>query len=174
VLWLGIGIAGQVSAGGVGPVPSALLDVRAVPSSKLSLIGFVTLPLSAAHVQTTEGGASLEPALAGVAPQLRTSGEHWTLALGAGIGVLWVDMRGDHATTSYVARTDRVTAFAGFGDIALCRRLFEGIGLCGDLRFGSAMPRVAVRFADREVATWGRPFATGALKLEVAVPGLAR
>jgi hypothetical protein len=174
LVWLGIGPAVQLSAGGLGPIPSAILDIRAAPLASLSLLGFVTLPLTSARVESVEGSADLEPALAGLVAEMQTSGKRWTLALGAGAGVLWVDMRGANATEDYVARSDRVTGVAGFGDVAVCRSLLDGLSTCADLWFGSAMPRVAVRFGDREVATWGRPFGMASLRLEIAVPGLSR
>lgn len=174
VLWFSVGPALQISAGGVSPVPSALLALRATPSQRGSLFGFVTLPLTSARVSSSEGFADLEPGLAGLAGQLQTAGDRWSLALGAGMGALWVDMVGDRASREYVGRTTRVTTLAGFGDVTLCRRILDGVGVCSDLWFGSSMPRVVVRFVEHDVATWGRPFGVVALRAEIAVPGLTR
>jgi hypothetical protein len=174
MLWLDVGPSLQMSAGGMGAIPSASLGVRLAPTTRWALLGLVTLPLGSASVQSSEGRADVQPALAGLAAQLRTSGDRWSLALGPGVGVLWVDMLGDQAEPSYRGRSDRVTALAGFADLSLCGRLFEGVGVCSTVWFGSSLPRVAVRFVDHDVATWGRPFAVAALRLEIAVPGLAQ
>jgi hypothetical protein len=125
-------------------------------------------------VGEAEGRASLEPSLAGLGASLQSRHRGWTFAIGAAFGVAWVDMRGERPSSGFSVRSDRVTAAAGFGELALSKTLVDGLRLRSELWFGSTVPRVAIRFADREVATWGRPFAVATLALELAVPGLTR
>ena len=49
--------------------------------------------------------------------------------------------------------------------------LWPGVRVRGQLVSGLALPRPTVRFAERTVAWWGRPFVSVELLVHFAIPG---
>jgi len=85
---------------------------------------------------------------------------------GAGAGLLWLPLRAD-AATGYLAKSDHLSAAVFFVNAALSVKLSPTLAIRTAVLGGLTAPRPRVQFGTREVAAWGRSFATAALGLEL-------
>lgn len=142
--------------------------VAILPRLRLGLDAFV--PLTTPALTGPEGRAELGLSLVGAFVEGSLTDP---LALadvmvggGAWLGVL--TLRG-RAQSSYVDSTVQVVTLVPHLDLGARARLSRRIAFLARVSGAVATPKANVRFAGREVATWGRPFALGALMLEVGL-----
>jgi hypothetical protein len=163
---------------GFGPVivPSlstafdALVAVVWTPS-RLGLEIFGTIPLTSNQVCDNYGCADVTAAMFG-------GGVRWVLtaraarvqpALGAGFAGVVAHAQG-HAVAPYgSARADAGAAVAyAFASLSVALTSHVHIGV--DVRAGSALPPIPIRFAGSQVAEWGGPFVATVLRTDIAFP----
>lgn len=135
---------------------------------RLRVDAWLTTPGQTARVEAPGGTSSVRSTLFGMDASWTWPRGDATLLGGLGLGAVWVHAEG-RADAGFDARsTDAWLAWpyarAG-GTFALSQRLRIAL----DLRAGATLPRAVIRFADRDVATLGRPLVVPGLGLEVAL-----
>jgi hypothetical protein len=168
-LWLELAPAAMLSPGGLGPLFEALVGVRVELAGRWSLGALGLLPLTSQDVSGVEGSARVSTfLLAGVAEVTLFRESIADLSAGIGVGATLSAMQG-LPEPGYRAEDTNVAAAVGFTRISLGVRLARRWRLSARALLGSSLPQVSIRFEDREVATWGRPFLVASLGLEVPV-----
>jgi hypothetical protein len=161
---VGLGPAVLGSGGGGGASFHALVSGEWLALDHVAAHAFALVPISAASVSDNEGGARLRTFAFGAGARVYPTDPlaRWRPHVGAGIGLGWLQIDGS-ANPPYVSlSTDKLT-FLGYGTAGLSYAVSANIAISAEALVGAAAPEVAVRFAAREVATWGRPIALGSL-----------
>lgn len=163
-LALGPGIA--LSPGGLGPLAVVELGVRVrlTRDFALSLLGVV--PLTRQSFSSDEGEADVASYVAGAAFELEWA--RWSfgsIRSGAGGGVNITRMSG-RAASGFEGSDDTVAAFTPLALSSFQLGLSSSFDLRTAVVVGATLPEVQMAFGDREVASWGRPFAIATLGLE--------
>lgn len=105
--------------------------------------------------------------IVGAAVDVHLVQSSWEIHLGAGVGRSLSTMKGA-ARPGYVSAEDIVWATSPFGrwsvhlDLGARCRAFAGVMV------GATVPRVTIRLAERDAASWGQPFVIGTLGLEAS------
>jgi hypothetical protein len=155
-----------LSPGGLGPFVVGELALRAelVPDVSVACLGIA--PLSRQSLARDEGEAEASTYVVGGLLELEWA--HFSfgsLRSGAGGGASITRMTGS-AASGFQSETDTVTAFTPLVVTSFqveLSRLFE---LRTAVLGGATLPEVQMAFGQREVASWGRPFAIATLGLE--------
>lgn len=163
-LALGPGIA--LSPGGLGPLAVVELGVRVrlTRDFALSLLGVV--PLTRQSFSSDEGEAEVASYVAGGAFEVEWA--RWSfgsIRSGAGGGVNITRMSG-RAASGFEGSDDSVAAFAPLALSSFQLGLSSSFDLRTAVVIGATLPEVQMAFGEREVASWGRPFAIATLGLE--------
>jgi hypothetical protein len=166
-LWLAATFG--ATSGGLGVLPDAQLELRAFPVSYLSTSAFGKWSPIAADVNAREGSAEVRLLSGGVlidAYPLR--GPEFSANLGVGVMLVSASMTG-RAAAPWGGRTDSVLVPAGMFESGVDYRFSPRVS--AELRgfVGACSPRVAVRFAGRNVADFGQPFFGASVGVAVGV-----
>lgn len=158
-LWLRAAIGAAYSPGGLGYHSQLLASLRLQPRSLFSASVFAALDLRSTTLRESEGAARVHATLTGmvveVAPLAR---RHVTTALGAGLALAFLRVEGAAAEVGYAARSESIVGAGPVLRASAAAQLASWYLLRLELLAAFTTPRAALRFADREVATWGRPF----------------
>ena len=170
-LWLELAPAIVLSPSELGPQLGGLLGARAQLSSLVSMAGFAFVPLWREDLEAVEGSAHVATWLLGAAidAQLRT--RPWQLSGGAGIASVLTQMSGS-ASAPFEGDDVLKTSAAPFLHGSLQLELGASVRACLRALIGFAAPAVVVRFEDRDIASWGRPFALLSLGVELPLTRL--
>lgn len=165
---LGAAILG--SPGRLSPTGHAAVGLRFQPHPRVGISLRGLAPLHARELARPEGRATawLGTIESWLHVGLARPSRRWQPDLGAGVGAVLLGVRGD-AMPPLQSRTDLVAAATLAGGAGLSVWLHARVRVRGDAFVGVALPRPAVRFAGREVAAWGQPFAGGTLGVEIGV-----
>jgi hypothetical protein len=159
------------SPGGIVPSLNVLLGFRwmAHPHVGLALVGIV--PTFASRLEAEEGVARIAIGAVGGGPvvPLVAPSARWQPELGAAAVALFLRMEGE-AREPYESNLDLVTTAGLLGRVGLGVAIHRRLRLRLDAMAGVAIPTPMVRFADRNVASWGRPLLLGAFGLEAVLP----
>lgn len=166
-MWIELAPAGVISAGGVGPAFDAWASVRYQPEPRWSVGLFALVPIWSDSVQAKEGSARVSTLLAGAGADLHLQSGRFELGLRGGAGAAFTFMHGD-AHEGFRSAPQTVVVAALFVGPSVHLHLGDGFRLALRVLGGTALPRVAVRFADHVVAHWGRPFGVATLGVEYA------
>jgi hypothetical protein len=156
----GVSVGGRmlINPGGFGPTAGLAFGALGFPSELSWLKAEFVLPVSHAEFEGPEGTSqgrihlvSLALGLALEIPDSRLAGR---FGVGAALGALSFE---GAATPPFVSHNDSSKVAVPFLDAELNARLVAGFRVGIDAQVGMAVPRAAVRFAGREVASWGRP-----------------
>lgn len=165
-LWLQLAAGVDASPGGIAPAPELLFALRLEPRPWLSLGAFGAVTPLAARLDAPEGGALLRRAIVGAGIDLQKEFSRTTLAIGAGGALVLLFVEGTSPAAGYRAR-DAFTVTAGpLLRASASTALASSVRVRADLAAGATFPRTTITFADREGATWGRPFGLLTLGLE--------
>jgi small ligand-binding sensory domain FIST len=74
--------------------------------------------------------------------------------VGAWVAVMHLD---GHAAATYASTPSQFVSVIPHLDLGLRVALTSRLGLAANLSGGASIPGTSIRFADRQVATWGRP-----------------
>jgi hypothetical protein len=154
-LWL----AGHVgaSAGGLGPIPEASLELRVQPASWLSTSAFGKAALTRSHVTAAEGSADVRILAGGLlidAYPLRGN-----VSLNVGIGALLVDAEiSGRAESPWQGQNVSVLVPAALLQAGASIRASARVSAEVRAFIGACSPRVAVRIAEQKAADFGQPF----------------
>jgi hypothetical protein len=145
--------------------PGVDLGVRGrwMALAQLGFGGFLDVPVASSTVTGQEGSAALSATLFG-AEATYTARPISALAVeaSAGLALAWVRTSGFAATGFQGKSADALRGLPIFG-LALSPRLAERVHLCLGGHLGFTLSRLDIRFADRPVATWGRPLGVASL-----------
>jgi hypothetical protein len=170
-LWVGAGAAMLVA--GEGVTSSAEIALRFLPVRWLGFDVAGWWPLSAAHVEATGGSAEMRSKLVLGAGELRWNLPEMSFGAGAGVGLAAVDLDG-RADAGYVGSTDSLLTALPFGRLAFEVRVTRGLRVRMTSNVGASTPRAVIRFDERWVASWGRPFFALTLGIQGQVLGDVR
>jgi hypothetical protein len=166
-LALEVAPATAFSAGGLKPSLDGWLALRLRLTRVWSIAGFGLAPFWSERLVGPEGSARISLSMFGGVTDLHLIRSRWELRVGAGVGGVLSLMKGA-AATGFIGADQTVTAVAPFGHVALTYALGTGgFRLCLGTVVGATFPELSVRFAMREAARWGRPFALGSLGIEI-------
>jgi hypothetical protein len=174
-LWLRAAAGATYSPGGLGVLPELLLSLRVQPMARFSASAFSALDLSSAELVAPEGTASVRHTILGVTADLagpETRRLHGSIGAGIALALLRVDGR-----TSEAAYRARVEHTFGVGPVlrtSAAAQLTATLALRLELLIGVSVPHAVVRFAGREVASWGLPYGLLTLGLEARALRLPR
>ncbi len=164
---LGVGGGGVYSTGGLGAMGHFDLSLRWAASSRFSLaLGGALTPMWT-KLREPEGDTNLALYMTGASFGFSPSPLTAPVQFRAGAGVwLAVMSLSGRATTRYEnSRVDLVSVVPHL-DVATLFSLTPRLKLGLDLSGGVSTSRASIRFAGREVATWGRPLWLASLMLE--------
>lgn len=158
-LWLRAAIGAAYSPGGLGYHSQLLASLRVQPRSVLSASVFAALDLRSTTLREPEGAARVHTTLTGLVVEVVPLAQrHVTTALGAGAALAFLRVEGAAAEAGYVARAETIVGAGPVVRASAAARLANWYLLRVELLAAITTPRAVLRFADREVATWGRPF----------------
>lgn len=158
----------ELTPGGLSP--SAHLRIGAAhlvrPGLRLGVDG--SLPLGRTSVAADEGQADVSVLRGGISGELGPSTPFHGITPSAGLGLQAgvLTMSGRAPISPYVAVTSRVPFAAAELRGSVRIDLHRNLAIAAVLWCGMSVPRIAIQFQDRTVATWGRPFLGAALALQ--------
>jgi hypothetical protein len=170
-LTLAIGVSAIVSAGGIGPIGDVSLAATWHPVAAWSIGLFGQLPVLSATLTGPRGRAQVGATLLGaeVAHVLGRSSWriHPDVALGA--GVVSLHLAGTAASPSGAAPTVDAWMAAALARGGVAVEIAREWRLRADAILGLVFPQAEVVSEQVQLATWGRPIATGAVSVEVVL-----
>jgi hypothetical protein len=157
-IWLELAPSILASTGGFGLGVGGLVGLRLELSSRWSLSAMGTIPFGSHAVDEREGRATAAVAVVGGAAELtwlrRRLG---SAALGLGATAVVMSMHGT-GNSGYQGARETVLTQAPQGYLRFAGSQHRDWHFFGVLIVGVAIPAVSLRFAEREVRTWGAPF----------------
>jgi hypothetical protein len=167
---LGLGARAAYSPGGLGAL--ALVDLSvgwaATPRLGISLDGALSPARSRLH--GSEGSAELAWYWAGLAFNFCLTNPAASLRLRSGAGVWFAYVVSDgQASAPFVDQRSTSLSAVPHVDLGLRLRMTSRLSAAADAAMGFSTPELAVHFAGRELATWGRPLWLAGLGLEVTL-----
>ncbi len=165
VVWVEAAPAVIVSTGGLAAEVSGFVGARWQAVSFGSIAGFATVPLWRDALRDDEGTADVSTWLLGIAIDAHVQAAPFELAAGLGVGSAIVVMSGE-ASGAFEGRDEtllvpaplvRASVHWDLGALRLVLRAHAGLSI----------PRVEVRFDQREAAYWGQPFVAISLGAEL-------
>jgi hypothetical protein len=162
------GLGVSAAGGGTGATLHAGVALQLRLASGWGVTGRALLPLTAGRIAAAEGSATVRPYLftAALDRLIWRRLDGWAASAGAGAGALLLDMRAD-AAPGFVGSTDRLAVAVSFVAADLRLGVARWLAVHAALTGGLTMPRPVLRFDGREVATWGRAFATATLGVDL-------
>ncbi|MDF3071402.1 MAG: hypothetical protein K0R38_7003 [Polyangiaceae bacterium] len=165
-LWL----AGSVgaSAGGLGALPEAALELRAFPVRWLSTSAFGKLSLGRAHVSAPEGNADVRLLAGGLLIDVYPV--RGPVSVNVGVGALLVDAEmSGRAAPPWQGRDVSVLVPGAIFQAGAGLRLAPRVS--AELRgfIGACSPSVAVRIAEQKAASFGQPLVGASIGVAVGV-----
>ena len=154
------------SAGGLGASPALVLGARAHPKNWLAVGAFGAFEPQSSELSATEGSVRSHAMLLGVLTDFGFSTGRTHFELGGGVALSVLSLSGE-AGSPYAGRVTHSYGVAPVTRFNLGFRLAGPVSLHTEMISGVSSPRIAVRFAERTVAHWGRPFVLGLVGLEV-------
>jgi len=158
------------STGGIGTTGHIGLSLVGMYSPRFGLVLDGSLTPGRAKVEGTEGQASIGLFLVGaslrfvpIAPSGRV---RFLLGGGAWVGVM--TMAGE-AVAPYVNKRATSTSVLPHLDVGVLFSVTRRVSLGTNLSAAISAPSIGVVFADRQVATWGRPLWLGSLVIETTL-----
>jgi hypothetical protein len=163
------GGGGATSVGGIGAMGYLDLSLRWRIATRFDVAVDGALTPTRAKLEGPEGQATAGWYLAGVSAGFCASDPTAAVRFrsGAGVWVSWMSLSGQAVMPYVNTRADLVSAIPHI-DAALHVSVTRSLGLAAGLSMGVSVPEASVRFAGREVATWGRPLWMGGLGIEFA------
>ena len=169
-LWLGFAPAAGISPGGLGVTPHVQLDVDYLPLSRLSLNASIVTPTLPSRVEAAEGSSSTTVGQAGLGTDFVVAALEapFNARVGLGISLIWVHMDGS-AAQPFADKSDDILAALPYLRARVSYGINRSLRLFLGSRVGFCLPRPVIRFAGREVASWGRPAGLAALGIRLAL-----
>jgi hypothetical protein len=167
---MAVGGGGAYSVGGIGAMEYLDLSLGWRIGSRFNLAVDGALTPTRTNLQGPEGQANVAWYRSGVSLGFCASDPAAPIRFrsGAGVWLSVMSLAGQAAAPYVNTSTDFVSVIPHL-DAGLHFSLTPNLGLAASLSMGVSAPEASVRFAGREVATWGRPLWLGGLALESAL-----
>ena len=164
---LGVGGGGAYSSGGLGPMAHLDLSLAWALSSRFSVAVDGALTPARTALRGSEGEANAAWYLAGVSLRFSATDPNAPVRLRSGIGA-WLSVMSlsGQPVTPYVSTPSQFVSVIPHLDLGLRFALTAKLGLAVGLSGGVSAPSASIHFAERQVATWGKPVWLGSLALE--------
>jgi hypothetical protein len=168
--WLGVGGGAGYSSGGVGAVGHLELSLMWMPTSRLYLALDGLLSPGRAKIRAPEGEASVGMYLSGASLGGWMNDPSAVVRARAGLGV-WASVLAlsGAAAAPYVSTHAQIVTAMPHLDLGLRIAMTHRLAIEGTLSGAVSAPGASVRFAGREVATWGRPLVLGGVAIAAAL-----
>jgi hypothetical protein len=165
---LALGGGGAYSSGGVGAAAHLDTSLAWAATSHFSFAADAVLTPAATKLRGQEGEASVSWYLAGLSLRLQPTvpGSLVRFRSGAGVWLAVMNLGGQAAAT-YASTPSQFVAAIPHLDLGLRLGMTDRLGLAFGVSGGVSAPGASIRFANRQVATWGRPLGLASLALEV-------
>jgi len=166
---LDVGTLLSMSPGGIPPAAELLLLPRWIPTKRIMARTIVGVPLTSPEIKSAEGQASIKEWFFGAAVDWNflPAEAAWSANAGAGLAGVRLQSQGT-ANPPFVSSTGDAWGWLPFVDGGLSHRFGSSqIGLGLDAWIGASLPRMAIAFPTRRVATWGSPWAGVSLALKI-------
>jgi hypothetical protein len=162
-----LGGGGAYSSGGVGAIALLDLSFTWALSSRFSAALDGALTPARTKLRGPEGEANVAWYLAGASLRFCATNPMAPIRFHSGFGA-WVAVMSlsGQASTPFVNTRAELVSVIPHIDLGLRFSLTPRLGLGLGLSGGVSAPAASIRFADRQVATWGRPLWLGSLALE--------
>jgi hypothetical protein len=164
--WVGAGVG--VSAGGLGPLPEASLELRVFPVRWLSTSAFGKVSLRRGHVDANEGSADVRLLTGGLTVDAYPVRGKISAHVGVGVVLIDAEMSG-RAAPPWLGREDSVLVPGGLLQGGATLRLTPRVSAEVRGFVGACAPRVAVRIAEQKAADYGQPFVGATLGILVGL-----
>jgi hypothetical protein len=155
-LWLELAPGAALSPGGLTPAFDAWTSIR-FDRSAWSAGALLLVPITDRRLSAAEGSAQVSLFMTGAFADVALLRGTVQLNAGGGVGAAISRMKGS-ARPGYESADDTVWAAAPFVRASAQVEMGYGWRLTVGALLGTGLPRISVYFADREVATWGRPY----------------
>ncbi|WP_129347455.1 hypothetical protein [Sorangium cellulosum] len=148
-----------LSPGGLGATASVGLGLAWMPREHVGVVGLVAIPILGARIERPEGSADLAVLLAGggVRFAVSTRASRWTSSVDLGASAVWLRSTGV-AGAGYLGRASSAVTASPFVRLGLADAVTPMFRVRADVLTGMIAHGVSIRFAQREAATWGKPF----------------
>jgi hypothetical protein len=165
-----VGPAVSFSPGGISAAPHVFASLRWHIAARFDLGVTAIAPTLPAAVAHAEGRATVTLASAAMGSDylLLPRSSVYGARVGLGTGVLWAHLEGA-AAPGFRSRGADVFTSISFVNIGASRALGSMLRVWLDASVALTAQRFVVRFAQHDVADWGRPAFFGALGLEFPV-----
>lgn len=165
-LWLAASVG--ASAGGLGLLPDAGLELRAFPVPWLSTSAFGKLSLTRAHVATEEGSADVRLLAGGLL--IDAYPVRGDLSVNVGVGALLLDAEmSGRASPPWQGQKVSVLVPGALFQAGAALRLTPRVSAEVRGFVGACSPRIAVRIADQKAAELGQPLIGATAGIAVGV-----
>jgi hypothetical protein len=170
-LFLSGGLGISQPAGGVSGSLHGAIGVRLEPARRFAAAAHAFLPLTENNLSEPEGSADVNVNLflGQIEYALLAPARTLELNAGLGAGVVVLAMHGE-AEQPRTGQEQRTIAGVYFLNSSLAWSLTPWFRLRATVLGGLSAPRPVLRFENRPVASWGRPFAAAALTSEFGLP----
>jgi hypothetical protein len=167
---MSVGGGGAYSAGGLGVTAHLDLSFAYQFGSRFSVAVDGALTPARATLRGPEGEASIAWYLAGVSLGFSPGNPAAPVRLRSSAGA-WLGLMSlaGQAVAPFVNTPTEFVSVIPHLDEGLRFSLTPTLGLVANVSIGVSEPGASIRFAGREVATWGRPLWIGSLALEAAL-----
>ncbi|HEY5955367.1 MAG TPA: hypothetical protein VIV60_02390, partial [Polyangiaceae bacterium] len=167
-VWLQVAPMLGKSPGGLGLETSGYLGLRAELSPRWSFGMMGIVPLRSREIVTqAEGNAAVRiHAFGGIGEFTPLRSSFGSVSTGLGATALVMTLTG-RARAGYVGRNETLLTQAVQGYLRFASAPHASLHVFGIVSAGIAIPELSVRFADREVASWGNPFVAVGLGCEL-------
>ncbi|MGH7331053.1 MAG: hypothetical protein ACREJX_22115, partial [Polyangiaceae bacterium] len=125
------------------------------------------VPITAGTIDRSQGSASVRATSIAARADARYATGRWETAIGAGMGLLWLQVTGTSIATAQVIDDSLVDPFAMLhGELSAF--VTRAVAVRLDLVGGYALNRAAILFSGQEVARVAQPLAMSTLSLAIA------
>jgi hypothetical protein len=147
-----------LSPGGFGASASLDLGIDWMPSEHAGVIALAAIPLTSARIEGTQGSVDLTVLLAGGGARFLFTTRESLWGPTMDLGVMAVSLRSaGTASAGFVASAPSAVTAAPFARLGLSFELTRSFRLRADVLAGVVAQGVSIRFAQHEIATWGKP-----------------
>jgi hypothetical protein len=154
--WLELAPGAALSPGGLTPAFDGWTSLR-FDRSTWSAGALLLLPITDRRVAAAEGSAQLSLFMTGAFADVALLRGPVQMNAGVGVAAAISRMKGT-AHAGYEGDDDTVWSTAPFARASAHVDIGSGWRLTAGAMLGAGFPRIAVYFAEREVASWGRPY----------------
>jgi hypothetical protein len=155
-LWLELAPGAALGPGGLTPAVDAWTSIR-FDRGAWSAGALLLVPITDRRIGAAEGSAQLSLFMTGAFADVALLRGNVEVNAGAGVETAISRMKGT-ARSDLQSADDTVWVAAPFARASAHVEMGYGWRLTAGAMLGTSLPQISVRFVEREVATWGKPY----------------